>query len=63
MINNKIDRKEAYRIFYMVKGHIDCDEKTARECYDNYFKRCWYNLESWTREQAFLDKWRQRYGK
>jgi|TARA_B110000858_G_C17802525_1_gene476064 hypothetical protein len=62
LINNKIDKKEAYRLFYLVKGHIGVNEQTARECYDNYFKRCWYNLESWTREDAFLELWRETYG-
>ena len=57
MINNQVNTKEAYRIFYLVKGHIGVDEATARGCYDNYFKRCWYNLESWTRDEAFELEW------
>lgn len=63
MKNIKISTKEAYRIFYMVKGHLDCTESTARECYDNYFQRCWYNQESWVREDRFEKAWSEKYGK
>ena len=50
-----ISTKEAYRIFFLVKGHLNVTEQTARACYNNYFKRCWYNQEAWTREDAFQD--------
>ena len=45
--------KEAYRVFFLVKGHLDITEDTALACYDNYFKRLWYNQEAWVREEAF----------
>ena len=51
MEQNKI--KEAYRMFFFIKGHLNCSQKTALDCYDNYFKRCWYNQEMWIREKAF----------
>tara|TARA_B100001564_G_C20097504_1_gene427690 strand:- start:279 stop:473 length:195 start_codon:yes stop_codon:yes gene_type:complete len=53
--------KEAYRIFFLVKGHLNCSEETARACYDNYFKRCWYNQESWIREEDFKEAYRKKY--
>tara|TARA_R100001460_G_scaffold20504_5_gene42477 strand:+ start:113 stop:304 length:192 start_codon:yes stop_codon:yes gene_type:complete len=59
MVQNKI--KEAYRIFFLVKGHLDCSEKTALACYDNYFKRCWYNQESWIREEAFEKEYKKKF--
>ena len=34
--------KEAYRLFFMVKGHMDCTPKTALSCANGYFKRLWY---------------------
>ena len=52
MIRN-VTRKEAFRVFFLVKGHIDVSEKTAYACYDSYFKRLWYSQEAWTREEAF----------
>tara|TARA_B100000575_G_C23092144_1_gene629692 strand:+ start:1349 stop:1561 length:213 start_codon:yes stop_codon:yes gene_type:complete len=33
--------KEAYRLFYMVKGHMRITDKTAFDCADGYFKRLW----------------------
>ena len=35
------DLKEEYRIFYMVKGHINASESTVTECSDSYFRRLW----------------------
>ena len=58
-----ITTKEAYRIFYLVKGHLGVTEETARACYDGYFKRCWYNQEAWPREDAFEDAWQNQKNK
>ena len=33
------ERKERYRIFWMVKGHFNCTEETVINSYDSYFKR------------------------
>lgn len=35
------DLKEEYRLFYMVKGHINASETTIIECADSYFRRLW----------------------
>ena len=59
MDQNKI--KEAYRIFFLVKGHLNCSEKTALSCYDSYFKRCWYNQEAWTREESFEKEYIKKF--
>ena len=53
--------KEFYRIFFLVKGHLNCSEDTARSCYDSYFKRCWYNQESWIREEAFEIEYKKKF--
>jgi len=58
MEKNKI--KEAYRMFFFIKGHLNCSEKTALDCYDNYFKRCWYNQEMWIREEAFEKEYEKK---
>lgn len=36
-----IDLKEAYRLFWIVKGHIAESDQTALDSYDGYFKRMW----------------------
>jgi hypothetical protein len=33
--------KEAYRLFWIVKGHIAESDQTALDCYNGYFKRMW----------------------
>jgi hypothetical protein len=35
--------KEAYRLFYMVKGHLNCSPETALASADGYFRRLWYD--------------------
>jgi hypothetical protein len=38
---DEAELKEAYRLFWMVKGHIDCSDETALQSADSYFKRLW----------------------
>jgi len=35
------DLKEEYRIFYMVKGHLDASPQTVIDSYNGYFRRLW----------------------
>ena len=35
------EHKEAYRLFWLVKGHIDCSPQTALASANGYFKRLW----------------------
>lgn len=37
------DLKEEYRLFYMVKGHLDASPETVIDCADGYFKRLWFD--------------------
>ena len=37
------DLKEEYRLFYMVKGHLNASPETVVESANGYFKRLWYN--------------------
>lgn len=53
--------KEAYRIFFLVKGHLNCSQDTALSCYDSYFKRCWYNEEAWIREESFEKEYKKKF--
>ena len=38
--------KEAYRLFWIVKGHIAESDQTALDSYDGYFKRLWMSMEA-----------------
>lgn len=35
--------KEAYRLFFMVKGHLDATPETVLGSAEGYFKRLWYD--------------------
>lgn len=50
--------KDAYRVFYMVKGHVDITSDTALSCYDSYVKRLWYNTES--NDEGFEEAYRKK---
>ena len=39
----KNDYKEEYRLFFMVKGHLNADLDTVLASADGYFKRLWYD--------------------
>jgi|TARA_R110002074_G_C12100058_1_gene624962 hypothetical protein len=36
-----MSHKEAYRYFWMVKGHFETSESTVLSCAEQYFMRCW----------------------
>ena len=47
------DKKEAYRLFWMVKGHLNASHQTIMESADGYFKRLWGNHEACYHEEGF----------
>lgn len=49
--------KEAYRLFWMVKGHLDAPHKTILESANGYFKRMWYNEEGYLHDEGFEEAW------
>ena len=59
--------KEAYKYFFMVKGHLDCTEKTALASADGYFKRLWYDgcagAPLYLYEEQFEKAWAEKNGK
>lgn len=59
---SKIDFKEACRLFWMVKGHLNTTETVIMECYDGYFKRMWYSEESYVHTEGFEEAWEKKYG-
>ena len=38
-----LDKKEAYRLFWLVKGHLNTSEETVMASAEGYFKRLWYD--------------------
>ena len=59
--------KEAYRLFFMVKGHLDCSPQTALESANGYFKRLWYDggdgAPLYDYSDEFEQAWEDKYGK
>ena len=59
--------KEAYKLFFMVKGHLDCSPQTALESANGYFKRLWADgcngAPLYEYEQQFEQAWEDKYGK
>jgi hypothetical protein len=58
------DLKEEYRLFYMVKGHLDATPETVVSSADGYFKRLWTDGSNgaplYDYEAQFEEAWRKR---
>ena len=56
--------KEVYRLFYLVKGHIDCSPNTALSSANGYFKRLWYagsnGAPLYEKEEQFEIEWEKK---
>ena len=57
-----MEKKEAYRLFWLVKGHLNASHDTIMNSADGYFKRVWYDyagedMEIWL--EGFEDAWRK----
>jgi len=56
--------KEACKLFWIVKGHLNTSDETIYSCYDSYFKRIWYDLEGQSAEDlGYLDGFEEAYAK
>tara|TARA_B100000085_G_scaffold282996_1_gene312691 strand:+ start:4328 stop:4525 length:198 start_codon:yes stop_codon:yes gene_type:complete len=59
------DLKEAYRLFYMVKGHLDATPETVLASADGYFKRLWYaggnGAPLYDYDEQFEIAWKKKY--
>lgn len=42
-MKQETEHKEAYRLFWLVKGHIADNDATALSCADSYFRRLWFD--------------------
>jgi|TARA_B110000495_G_scaffold113831_1_gene98581 hypothetical protein len=58
--DSKAHLKECYRLLWIVKGHINWPEEDALAMYNSYFKRVWYNEESYIAQEGFAEAWEER---
>ena len=58
------DLKEEYRLFYLVKGHLDADPQTVINSADGYFRRLWIagsnGAPLYDYDEQFEEAWRHR---
>ena len=56
--------KEAYRIFYLTKGHLEVTPQVAKDCYDSYFRRLWGTVENAAEiQEEFEIEYNKKFGK
>jgi len=56
---NLYDYKQEYRLFYMVKGHLNTSHATVMQSADSYFRRLWNNNEAYLREEGFEEAFKK----
>lgn len=56
---SEFSHKEAHRLFWMVKGHLDASEQTILESAPSYFKRMWNNNEAYLHEEGFIEAYQK----
>ena len=58
------DLKEEYRLFYLVKGHLDAPPKTVIDCANGYFRRLWAagsnGAPLYDYDEQFEQAWKER---
>ena len=54
-----MEEKEAYRLFWMVKGHLNTTHETIMQSADGYFKRLWGNHEACYHEDGFEEAYKK----
>jgi|TARA_R110000764_G_scaffold188789_1_gene274080 hypothetical protein len=62
-----MEHKEAYKYFWMIKGHLNSSESTVLYCAEDYFNRVWRAgcdgapLPEW--EEGFEEAYKRRMNK
>lgn len=57
---NEQRRKEAYRLFWIIKRHLKpFSDKDLENLYNSYFYRAWYNEESYLYEEGFEEAYEE----
>lgn len=54
-----MEEKEAYRLFWMVKGHLNTTHETIMQSADGYFRRLWGNHEACYHEDGFEEAYKK----
>lgn len=61
MSEDKPSLKEAYRIYFLIKGHLDISDEQAYSSYNSYFKRAWQSgsdgAPHYEKEDRFEEAW------
>lgn len=52
-------QKEAYRMFWIVKGHFQAPHNTIIDSAPGYFKRLWGNHENYIHEEGFEEAYQK----
>ena len=55
-------RKEAYRRFWMIKGHLAChnwSDEDIKSMSDSYLKRLWHNEEAYIHKEGFEEAYQK----
>lgn len=55
--------KEACRLFWMVKGHLNASEQTIIDSSRGYFNRLWGNHEACYHEEGFEEAYNEKFGR
>lgn len=59
--------KEAYRLFYLVKGHLEASPQTVLDSAKGYFRRLWIDggdgAPLYDYDEEFEQAWERKYGK
>lgn len=63
--NTSTEIYEAYKLFWMVKGHLNVTEKTVLASADGYFKRLWKagadGAPIYEYEEGFEEAYRKKF--
>lgn len=58
------DLKEAYRLFFMIKGHLNATPETVLASAEGYYKRLWYaggnGAPLYDYDEQFEIEWKKR---
>ena len=58
---NNEKRKSMFKVFWLVKGHLNTSEQDIIDCYNSYFNRVWYNEEAYIYEEGFEEAYEKFY--
>ena len=64
MSEDKPSLKEAYRIYFLIKGHLDISDEQAYSSYNSYFRRAWQSgsdgAPHYEKEDRFEEAWAEK---